>query len=278
MTEHPHPDDELVSAYLDGEATADEVARVESEPALAARVAELERVRARLAAPDPPAGALDSHVSAALAAFDDPDRDAGAPVATLAGHRARRLYDRIPLGAVAAAVVVLALIGALTQIDFGSEDDVATSADSTTGELETAGGGDGSDASDSDRAVPGADIYADDSAGAGASPGEPVFPDTDALADHVAGETAARTENQALSTTTAAGTGDEAAPAAPDASEGDPCDVVSLVDADPEAVVLVLPAVVDGQDVTALVTDTDGRHRLRVVDDATCGIIDDRVL
>ena len=46
----PDPDDELASAYLDDEVTADERARVEGDPVLQARVARLQAARDELVA------------------------------------------------------------------------------------------------------------------------------------------------------------------------------------------------------------------------------------
>src|SRR5688572_8576296 len=70
------PDDELVAAVLDGEATADERARVEADPALRARLAQFAEVRRRVAAPVtvPP----DARERAMAAALAEADRLAGA--------------------------------------------------------------------------------------------------------------------------------------------------------------------------------------------------------
>ena len=72
--------DLLASAYLDGEATSEEVATVERDPQLLARVEELRGVGRRLGATvDPPASLKQRHLSAALAAFDaNPDVDGAA--------------------------------------------------------------------------------------------------------------------------------------------------------------------------------------------------------
>lgn len=51
VTHDPLPDDELVSAVLDGEATSDEVARVAGSPRLTARLAEFEVVARAVATP-----------------------------------------------------------------------------------------------------------------------------------------------------------------------------------------------------------------------------------
>lgn len=67
----PRPDDELVSAVLDGEATPDERALVEADPAARRRLAELRRVRDLVAAPVPVAGSVrEAAIAAALAQFD----------------------------------------------------------------------------------------------------------------------------------------------------------------------------------------------------------------
>src|SRR5690242_15956422 len=74
----PRPDDELVSAVLDGEATADERALVEADPASRQRLSELRAARDLVAAPIAvPAAARESAIAAALAEFD-----AGRPAAT----------------------------------------------------------------------------------------------------------------------------------------------------------------------------------------------------
>lgn len=63
--------DELLAAYLDGDATAEERARVEADPALGAEVERLRRLAATLRDPEPPrAAARESAIAAALAVFD----------------------------------------------------------------------------------------------------------------------------------------------------------------------------------------------------------------
>lgn len=70
MTTLPPNADELVSAYLDDQATPDEVATVEADGALMARVAELREQQQALAVGPPTAGMRDLHIDAALAEFD----------------------------------------------------------------------------------------------------------------------------------------------------------------------------------------------------------------
>ncbi len=62
--------DLLASAYLDGEATSEEVALVERDPELQARVEELRAVSEQLSVTTPPSAQLkEQHLAAALAAF-----------------------------------------------------------------------------------------------------------------------------------------------------------------------------------------------------------------
>jgi hypothetical protein len=120
MTEHPPPDDELVSAHLDGTATPDEAAAVEASAPAMARRAELDAVRTRMGEPvTPPEGVRDRAVAAALAVFDEQraegDPAPATPAVSLGDARSARATRRrrrlVPvLGAVAA--VALALVAA----------------------------------------------------------------------------------------------------------------------------------------------------------------------
>lgn len=146
----PRPDDELVSAVLDGEATAVERARVEADPAARTRLAELAAVRDRVAAPVavPPA-AREQAVAAALAAFDtpaptggaDPGPSGGAPAGPafrspdpglrdeLAARRARRSGSGGRYLAAAAAIVVV-LFGTVVALRAVNPPAITTSASS----------------------------------------------------------------------------------------------------------------------------------------------------
>lgn len=144
------PDDEIVSAVLDGEATADERARVEADPAARGRRAELADIRRQVAASVPvPGEARERALAAALAEFDqqrpaDPvvaiaagpvgsvaESEAGVdplPAASdeLAARRARRSARTARyLAAAAAVVVVLVGIGALVR-STGQQADLAS--------------------------------------------------------------------------------------------------------------------------------------------------------
>ena len=132
------PDDEVVSAYLDGEATPDEAARVESDPALQARLGEMRAVVRAVAGPLPPvaADAREALIARVLAAAAE---DRPAPVTTPAAPpakvvdfeaaRARRERFRrgIRIASIAAAVAAILALPVLAGLgDSGdSEGDAA---------------------------------------------------------------------------------------------------------------------------------------------------------
>lgn len=292
MNDDTSPDLELASAYLDGEATDTEVARVESDTALLDQVRQLEALRSRLGAPPPPADLVEAHVGTALTAFDglrddvtDPPGESASPVADLAARRTRRWYERVPLGAVAAGVAVVALVGAISQIDLGDDDDMA--ADTTSAALESqddsgdsdddSGGGTDSatmeDSAESEAPMADAEGGGDDDEAA-----RLAFPDVDVLADHVDARADALAQTGDPSTTTSAedGSGDAASDPLAEATN-DRCGLEPIEDLDPDTVVLVVPAVLAGRDVTAIVVESEDR-RLVVVDDVSCEIVEDRLL
>lgn len=153
------PDDEIVSAVLDGEATDDERARVEADPAARRRLAELADLRRHLAAPVAvPDDAREQALAAALAAYDQqrlgdttgstPGVTAATSAATsaagldpvpsapdeLAVRRARRSgRGARALAAAAAIVVVIIGIGALVR-STGQQTEVASTGVATTQE------------------------------------------------------------------------------------------------------------------------------------------------
>ena len=158
MTDQPgeyrRPDDELVSAVLDGEATPEERARVEADPVLSARLEEFAAVRDRIAEPVPTWSGADREraIAAAKAAVRHHGTASSGNVRPL-----RRRQGEVPrILAVAAAIVfVLAGLGFLasqTGGDDSGEDsggdtaasDVASSDDAESGgALEDAGAGEG---------------------------------------------------------------------------------------------------------------------------------------
>lgn len=123
---HPSPDDEIVSAVLDGEATAAERAQVAADPALSARLDELRRVRAAVAEPVEP---LDE-VSVRRLLDRALDSASSVPSTRLAslrpGRRGRRYGAAVGLGS--AAVVALLAMLVLPGILGGGDDDADQSA------------------------------------------------------------------------------------------------------------------------------------------------------
>lgn len=118
-------DDELISAYLDGEIGPDEAARIERDPQAQARAAELAAVQAAMADPVPPLAAAErDRLRAAAVAAAAP----AAAVRPISAARGRRSRAFVPLAAAAGiAAVVLGAMAVLRNLDDGSGD----SADST---------------------------------------------------------------------------------------------------------------------------------------------------
>lgn len=116
MPEPFRPDDELVSAVLDGEATADERARVEADPVLSARLAEFAAVADAVGAPvaPSPGETRDTAIAAAVA-------EAGRPDPVVVPLRPRRSTGSFL--AVAAAVLAVLLVAGLFAGRLGGGDD-----------------------------------------------------------------------------------------------------------------------------------------------------------
>ncbi len=125
MADHDNFDAvELASAYLDGEATADERARVESDPALLAEVERLRRVRAAVVVTPPaPPAQRDAAIAAALAAFDE--LQAGAPTPPNVVPIASRRKAHWMQGLTAAAAVAVLVLGGFVVANRGGDDDTA---------------------------------------------------------------------------------------------------------------------------------------------------------
>ena len=273
------PDIEVASAHLDGEAAADERARV-GDAAVAAHVAAFEDVAARIRdVPPAPPGLRDDQVARAMAAFDD----AATVVPMARSGGAAAWWQRIPLGAVAAVLVVVALIGAISVIGQGADDD-----DTATVALDAADGGDtggGSGATEERLADTMDDSAAMEAEGApeagsagSAAPG--AFADYDELAGALREELAPERgfdvpdegADEDPSTTARAADGEGTG------EPSDPCGAVAVLGLDPSAVVVVRPVVVGSDEVTAVVHDAADGRRLAVVDDATCSVVLDRLL
>ena len=272
MTEPSHPDAdlELASAHVDGETTDAESAAVEADPALLALVDELGAVRTRLSPGPSPEGLVDQQVTAALDALGAGD---GATVVPLArGRGDLQWYQRLPVAAVAAALVVVALIGAVA-LTGSTGDDEETAADSGATTMEAAT----EDASELDAtAGQGADGALSPAMGAE----RPQFTDLDALASHVeellGGDDAAPQAEAAPAAGGSGGVARDDMGRTADAPEAPGCEPVAVAAPDGSPVAAVVAAVVDGRDVTAVVVD--GGRRMVVVDDASCGVVDERPL
>lgn len=116
MTMDARPDDELASAYLDEEATAAERARVEADPVLLARVAELRAAAAMLATPPLPLpdSVIEDQIAVALAY--GPVAASPTPIAEVVPLRRSpsQSASRAAPWFAAAAAVVLAFAGAIS--------------------------------------------------------------------------------------------------------------------------------------------------------------------
>jgi hypothetical protein len=124
--------DELVSRYLDAEATADETARVESDPELLARADAMRSAIEAVAAPvDIPMIDLDQRRTIAL---DASSTSTG--ITDLSAARAHRIERRNRFVAVAAAVVLLAVaFTAIQRADLDDDqDNVATESTESAGD------------------------------------------------------------------------------------------------------------------------------------------------
>jgi hypothetical protein len=124
MADHDEFDaSELASAYLDGEVSDAERARVESDAALGAEVARLRRVRAALGeAPTAPPASREAAIAAALATFDAEHAVEGPNVVGLDRRRRARWMQ----GITAAAAVALIAVGGF--VIANRDDDEATTA------------------------------------------------------------------------------------------------------------------------------------------------------
>jgi hypothetical protein len=142
--------DELVSAFLDGEATPAEVARVEADPVLQARLAALRRAAEAMAQPvrPAPAEAKEAAVARALAeadrvlppagqtaAGDDGGRDDLAAARQRREQRSRWLRTASIAAAIALVVAAIPLLARLG--DQGGDEDVAAPASEESDSVST---------------------------------------------------------------------------------------------------------------------------------------------
>jgi hypothetical protein len=262
MTDPFRPDDDLVSAVLDGEATADERAQVEADPVLTARLAEFAAVRDQVAAPVPEQDHLDREraIDAAKVAIRHQ-----APVVAL---RSRSELPRF-LAVAAAVLLVFVSIGFLASRADLDDEDSASSDDATALEADDSGG-DSSAGAGSATDSEGAETAADEDAFAIAEfDGEDLgpVPDEAALATVLRERLEPRnTEDTASTPTTTSGLPQ------PDVVAGtvgssQRCQA-GLVEADPDLSGLLARATttLDGTPAVVYVYGTpDGRQRIVVV-------------
>ena len=123
MADHDNLDAvELASAYLDGEATADERARVEADPELLAEVARLRHIGDAVAATSPASPAhRDAAIAAALSVFDE--LRVGGPTAPTVVPIASRRHARWMQALTAAAAIAVLVLGGFVIANRGGDDD-----------------------------------------------------------------------------------------------------------------------------------------------------------
>ena len=152
MTDEPDSVDELISRYLDGEATEAEITRVEGDPSLLARAESMRAAIEAVAAPvEIPVADLDRIRALALAESGTTEQVTDLMAAGAA--RAERLQRRNRIMAVAAAFVLLAVgvvaVRSLPGVD--SDDDASTDA-ATSADADDDGSDDSGDSGDDDMA------------------------------------------------------------------------------------------------------------------------------
>lgn len=150
MTEPFRPDDDLVSAVLDGEATEDERARVAADPVLAARLTEFAAAADQVAAPVAARAPTDRDRAISAAVAERQRRD-DVVVAMRGPHR--RHSQHILAVAAAVLVVLLAAGFLIAQVgdDTGSGNDTAASgSDDSASDAESASDTVAAEAGDAD--------------------------------------------------------------------------------------------------------------------------------
>jgi hypothetical protein len=251
MPTTPH-DDELASAFLDGEATAAEAARVDADPVLLARVEELRGVREAVSTAvghvDP--ARRDAAIAAALA---------GAQTDELAVVRARRVTSTRWLK-IASAAAALALLAGGTSVVAGLGDDDSTEladVDSSIG--------------DDEAAVEDGALYDAATGAPGSSTADAMSVDHPSVADLAATLRSQRAARREAAGADAAGGGEPTSQMAPTQSAA--CSADGEVGEPIAALQETGTASVAGQPVTyAIFLLADGRTHL-VVQDAACVVL-----
>ena len=149
MSDPTPSDDELISSYIDGEATLDEVARIQADPELLARIQEFEAAKDLLSAPVPPLpeSDVDRLIDSALWQSTTSDR-----ITDLSAVRAMRRFNPQRLATIAATLVLLAgVVGALIALNnSGTGDEMSASTAGDSSEMaDESFGDDGDDMAES---------------------------------------------------------------------------------------------------------------------------------
>ncbi len=246
---------------------------------------EAERLRQRLTAPAAPAGVLDGARAAAMAAFDEVHADSGEAAVAVRDIRSAPVrrspawYERIPLGAAAAVIAVVALVGIATQVDFGSTDaDTAASSDDSGGDFEDSGV---ALEADEDAATNGGAGGTAGSRGGGESAplagdtAVSAYEDLDSLVDDFGARYGGAQEPTAPPV---ASTTDGVSP--DDGEAYARCDAVDAADVDPTSVVAIERALLGADSVptSVVVYESTAGLRVSVIDDESCVVRDDRAL
>ena len=181
MSDPTPPDDELISSYIDGEATLDEVARIQADPELRARIQEFEAAKDLLSTPVTPLpeADVDRLIDNALWQSTTSDR-----ITDLSAVRAMRTFSPQRLATIAATLVLLAgVVGALIALNPDSRDDMTASTADSAEMADDYARDDGDDMADDGDMVFDADMPADsDMADEGDDMAE-AMPESAAMAD-----------------------------------------------------------------------------------------------
>jgi hypothetical protein len=276
---------DLASALLDGTLPEATAAAARRDPAVMARMAELQGARDRVRdVPPAPVEGRDALLAAALDAFDaDRDETAAAvsPVAELRARRdargARRVAPRW-LGAAAAVALVVAAVGAVAVLgQQSSDEDQASSTADESLAAETDAGDDSSTSADLDQ----------DGAGAASAPPEPsvaprsepaVLGDLGSFATPADLVARVRADADSFRALSGEGADAESSLSSPLTASGCVIDDLPAVLGDAATTVVALGvATVDGEAVTVWLVDTPSGQRVVAVD-AGCRPVVDRLL
>jgi hypothetical protein len=267
----PSPDalDELVSAVLDGEADASERARVEADPVLRARLAELRAVRDQVAAEVPPLDAITATRLrlAALDATTDATRPVRGPQSARVGRWLASVAAVVLL--IAVAIPVLGSLGG--DGDFDSADSGGDEA-SETSDLESLTGSDvaqeSSDGGEADASEEFDRSMADDPASLGSFDSDLALA-REALATRLRGDTAATPDDDLEQPTADPETSGSAGSINTDHLSSCP------FDGDGTLIGVLVARVGGDARLVRVVESSDGTRSAEVIDPDTCEVVAD---